>query len=396
MNNVINLIMLILATIVSLVLFFLIKKNNTKNQLTRIFMVNIILILIWIIPLIGQILFAEKFNINPIIFDYFTYIGACFLPIGIFFTSLIFENTKIKFKKWYLLLFIIPVLTLLILWTNDFHHLFYINYSTSIAETIVGPYANIHSVYNAALYAIALINLMRYSIKNSGFFSKQAILFTIATLIPFSANFLGTFVNVNISIYITPILFTITLFLCALAIFKFDFLRTAPIALQRIVDRMSDGYVVLDENNMITDFNETFLKTFHFNATTARNKDFIKLIQLNDADLDKLILVLQKSKKSPKTFIFEKRFEKLNKYFHIEINSITNKGSFLGILILFKDITQHMEDMNTIKENQNLLIERERLASLGQMIGRYCSQLKNTYYVHFWCSRRSYRLSERI
>ena len=54
----------------------------------------------------------------------------------------------------------------------------------------------------------------------------------------------------------------------------------------------------------------------------------------------------------------------IGKYFHIEINSIKNKGTFLGILILLKDITQHMQDMKTIEENQEMLVEKERLASL--------------------------------
>lgn len=53
-----------------------------------------------------------------------------------------------------------------------------------------------------------------------------------------------------------------------------------------------------------------------------------------------------------------------------------NKGSFLGVLILLKDITQHMQDMETIKENQDMLVEKERLASLGQMIGGIAHNLK--------------------
>ena len=43
---------------------------------------------------------------------------------------------------------------------------------------------------------------------------------------------------------------------------------------------------------------------------------------------------------------------------------------------MFKDITQHIEDMNTIRENQDLLVEKERLASLGQMIGGIAHNLK--------------------
>ncbi len=45
-------------------------------------------------------------------------------------------------------------------------------------------------------------------------------------------------------------------------------------------------------------------------------------------------------------------------------------------MILFKDITQHIQDIQTIQNSQDLLVERERLASLGQMIGGIAHNLK--------------------
>lgn len=376
MSGIVNLIMLIMAAIITFVLFLFMKRNTTKSQLTRTFTWNIILILIWLIPLIFQVLLTEKLHISPIVFEYFTYVGTCFLPVSLFFTSLVFANTKIKFKDAHLLLFIVPVISLCVLWTNNVHHLFYEIYSTNLEETVTGPYTIVHFIYTYGLFALALSIFLRYSIKNAGFFSRQSILILLGALIPIVVNILGTFNIIPMTIYITPFCFTFTMFFFALAIFKFKFLSSTPIALQRIVDRMSDSYVVLDENNTVLDFNETFLKTFGLNATTTRNRDFIKLVQLSQSTLDELVLTLQKSRKSSKTFTFEKAFERLNKYFHVEVNSITNQGNFLGTLILFKDITQHIEDMNTIKENQNLLIERERLASLGQMIGGIAHNLK--------------------
>lgn len=374
-----NLIMLIVSTIIALALFFYIKRSNVKNSLTNIFIINLSLILIWIIPLILQILFADRFNIKPIIFDYFAYIGICFLPVSMFFTGLIFVNTKIKFKKSYLLLFIVPIISLIMVWTNDYHHLFYVNYSLELSDAEYGAYFNIYSFYNLILYAIGLIYLLRYSIKNSGFFSKQAILFTIAALIPLVANILGTFGIITMSVYVTPILFTVTILLCALAIFKFDFLKVTPIALQRIVDRMSDGYLVLNEKNMIIDFNKTFLQMFHTKDTSIRNQNFMELLNKNklfDIDLNDIKEAIDKARNSDKTFHFEKKLDNEEKYFNIEINSIHNDKSFLGTLILFKDTTQHMLDMQTIQNNQNMLMERERLASLGQLIGGIAHNLK--------------------
>lgn len=43
---------------------------------------------------------------------------------------------------------------------------------------------------------------------------------------------------------------------------------------------------------------------------------------------------------------------------------------------MFKDTTQHMLDLRTIQSNQNMLMERERLASLGQLIGGIAHNLK--------------------
>ena len=62
------------------------------------------------------------------------------------------------------------------------------------------------------------------------------------------------------------------------AILKFNFLKITPIALQKIVDRISDGYVVLDEENTITDFNKTFLDMFNLKPENIRSKNFIRFL----------------------------------------------------------------------------------------------------------------------
>ena len=113
----------LLAILISF-LFYIIKKIS-KTQLQQIFAVNLILLVVSFIFVFLQIQFSTKLNINPLYFDYYSYIGIVFLPVSIYFTALIFTNTRIKFKAKYLLLFVIPLLSLIILWTNDIHHLFF-------------------------------------------------------------------------------------------------------------------------------------------------------------------------------------------------------------------------------------------------------------------------------
>lgn len=375
----ITLVLLLIAAIANGVLLTSILKSKSKKQIKKIFSFNLICLLICTIGQITQILFSQKLGIKPIYFDYFVYIGTCFLPISVYFTGLSFENTKIQFKKKYIVLFIIPIISLLILWTNDYHHLFYKQYSTGIADTVYGPYMVIHNIYSYILLGLGIIYMLKFSIKNSGFFSKQSLLIVLGVSVPVIVNILGTFKIIPMSIYVTPITFTITIICCAIAIFKFQFLNVTPIALQKIVDRISDGYVVLDDNNVITDFNKTFLDIFKLSSDDIRSKNFIRFLQqrkISDQVVEKISKSIKKANSTETTVSFEQQFVEIRKYFRIEITPINSDNNSLGTLFLLKDITQHKEDMETIKNNQDILMERERLAGLGQLIGGIAHNLK--------------------
>ena len=371
------LIALSISTLLLIALLVLNVKIKKKKQINYSFMAFISCLIICCVGQILSIICPRFFDVEPVYFDYFVYIGTCFLPIAMFFFGLTFAKTKVKFKKKYLLLFIIPVISLLVLWTNDFHHLFYVKYAVLNKDTVFGNYFMVHSLYTYILIFVGIFYLIRYSTKSSGFFSKQSLLIIIGTLIPLIINIVGLF-GVSMSIYITPISFTFTAIFYALAIFKFNFLNVSPIALQTVVNKMSDGYIVLDVNNTVIDFNHTFLTMINVKDSDLRGKDFFellnnpRLITIESENFRKFII---KATENNKTYSFELNTEN-NKYFNVEISSITNNSSILGTLILFKDITQHIDDLKTIGEKQETLMEKERLASLGQLIGGIAHNLK--------------------
>ena len=370
---------LLIATI--LIFFFLVYLLNIKKktQLHGAFIANCFLTLIWSLGLIAQIVFSPLFGIDPIRFENIVYIGACLFPVSLLFIGIIFANTKIKFSWKYALLFVEPIISLLILWTNDFHHLFYEQYSINVSETVFGGYFTVYSIYSYGCIAVGLYFLISYAIKNSGFFSKQCLLMILGTAVPVVVNILGYLGILDLTIYITPITYVVTLLCYAFAILKLQLFKSTPIALQRVVDRMSDSYIILNEDNNITDFNKTFLTTFKLKDSNVRNTNIFDLLTFSKqevVDKKKLEKALEEVKNSSKTVYFDKKFPTFNKYFHIEINTITSNKSFLGTLILFKDTTQHMQDMQTIKDNQDMLMEKERLASLGQLIGGIAHNLK--------------------
>lgn len=356
--------------------FFL--RAQKRNQLTNCFYMMLFLMFIWTFSLTLQ-LFLQNTSIEPVFFEGLASFGAEFISLAFLALGIIFSKTKLSFNKKQLLLLIIPIVSIILMLTNNFHHLYYINYSIHLENTIPGPYMTFHSIYSYSIFAIAIWVFLRYSIKNAGFFSKQSLLIIIGALIPIVVNILGTFRIIPMTIYITPICFSFTILFFALAIFKFKFLSVTPIAMQRIVDRMSDSFIVVNEENIITDFNDTFLKTFNLTDTQVRNINFINLMDkstFTQNDVKEMENLLLKCKSSSKTFQFKNNLNINDKYFNIEVNGIFSKNTFLGSLILFKDVTQHILDMRTIEENQSMLMEKERLASLGQMIGGIAHNLK--------------------
>lgn len=372
-------ILLVISTLSILVLMGNIIRKRPVSQLQNAFATVLITVLVISTGVILQLVCTSFFNVEPIYFENFIYIGTCMLPVALFFVAIIFRNTKIIFKRKYLLLFVIPFLTLLVLYTNKYHHLFYKTYSTNLSEMVYGSYFYIHSIYTYGLLLVSIGIMINASLKNSGSFSKQTILIIIGTMFPILVNLAGTFKIWNMNVCLTPISFSIAVIFYTFAILKFNFLKITPIALQKIVDRISDGYVVLDEENTITDFNKTFLDMFNLKPENIRSKNFIRF--LNNRKVSKKSIVritksIQKANETDETISFEQHFSEIKKYFKIEITPIKSDNNSLGILFLLKDITQHKEDMETIKNNQDILMERERLAGLGQLIGGIAHNLK--------------------
>lgn len=370
--------LIISAALITGLLVYVLKIKN-KTSLQNIFCLDLLCVFIICVGVILQAILSKLCNIPAINFENYIYIGTCFLPVCILFTGKIFSNPNYKLKRIDLFTLIIPITSLIILWTNNFHHLFYKVYSTNISKCVYGNWLIIHNIYSYTLLLIGIIYMIKASGKTSGFFSKQSLLIIAGMSIPIVVNVLGTFKIIPMLVFITPISFAFAMVFFALAIFKFKFLGIAPIALRTVVNRMSDSYIILNENYVVTDFNNTFLNIFKLKDENIRDKNIIKFLEHHQdygVDIAEFKQYLNSVKGRTETVSFEQGILPFNKFFTVEINNIMDKNNFFGILILFKDITQHKQDIQTIQNNQDMLMEKERLASLGQLIGGISHNLK--------------------
>lgn len=371
---------LLFVTLIATLTFAFFTRKKQKSTLYSLFRVLFLLLSIHVVALILLFYFKDIIlNMDTLMYiDAISYISTCNLPVILFFISSIYENKETNLKKyWYL--FIIPILSIIIIFTNPLHHLFCKSYAINVADVQLGPYFYVHMLYTYLLILVAFIKLIKTSISKAGFLSFGTILIILGACAPIIPNLLASLQLISMDTYITPIPYLITAICFYISIFKLNSFDAVPIALKNIVDIMTDAFIVVEKDGTITYSNNAFNTNLSKMIGIKLNDNFYNIINTNKKlKLSKLNNLIKKSEKNNTVETFDWSFNS-EKYFEISAQPvISTKGrkKVIGTLIIFKDTTQHMLDMQTIKNNQDMLLERERLASLGQLIGGIAHNLK--------------------
>lgn len=371
---------LLFVTLIATLTFAFFTRKKQKSTLYSLFRVLFLLLSLHVVALILLFYFKDIIlNMDTLMYiDAISYISTCNLPVILFFISSIYENKETNLKKyWYL--FIISILSIIIIFTNPLHHLFCKSYAINVADVQLGPYFYVHMLYTYLLILVAFIKLIKTSISKAGFLSFGTILIILGACAPIIPNLLASLQLISMDTYITPIPYLITAICFYISIFKLNSFDAVPIALKNIVDIMTDAFIVVEKDGTITYSNNAFNTNLSKMIGIKLNDNFYNIINTNKKlKLSKLNNLIKKSEKNNTVETFDWSFNS-EKYFEISAQPvISTKGrkKVIGTLIIFKDTTQHMLDMQTIKNNQDMLLERERLASLGQLIGGIAHNLK--------------------
>ncbi|WP_282433875.1 diguanylate cyclase [Desulfitobacterium sp. LBE] len=351
--------LLVLSTLVILYFLLLIAKRTRKKQIHYAVLSMTASILLWNIAVLLYMTFDNVPWILAIC-ERLYFLGTILVSISILFTGLIFARTKIKFTWKHALLFVVPVISIGVLLTNQSHHLFYTVFSLIPSKQNFGIYFTIHTIYSYLCIGIGLAYLVIFSIKNYGVFSKQSSLICIGIMIALIIDAISTFKIFDWSTAIENIAFAVTISFFVIATVKFDFLNVIPIALQTVVDLISDSYVVIDEDFEIIDYNQAFVSDF---IGVSRKVDIMAIIKKNYSDLDvkRFKGFLDEAVREQKKVSFEisKPRDEAIVYYRVEITPIYVSGNPIGTIILKKNITEHK---NNLKEVMQL---NERLQSLA-------------------------------
>jgi len=185
------------------------------------------------------------------------YIAICSSPVLWMFTALSFSGYYDFVKRWHLLFWIIPLITLLLAFSNDFHGLIWQSFNI-VPDDIpllieYGRWFNVHALYS---YCLVLTGTLIMATRIG--FSPQ---YRIELLITISSPMAVIALNMPfimgqqwLPIDPTPTGLAVGILLFALAIRRNLFL-VVPVARRSTLDSISDGVIVIDDTGKIADTN---------------------------------------------------------------------------------------------------------------------------------------------
>ncbi len=364
-------VLLVLSTLVVLYFLLAVAGRKTKKQIHHAVLSMTASIFLWNIAVLFYLTFSNVPWILAIC-ERLYFLGTILASISVLFTGLIFARTKIKFTWKHGLLFIVPAISIAVLFTNQSHHLFYTTFSLIPSVQDFGVYFTIHTIYSYLCIGIGLAYLLVFSIKDYGVFSKQSSLIFIGIMISLVIDAISTFKIFDWSTAIENIAFAVTISFFILAVVKFNFLNVIPIALQTVIDLIPDSYVVIDEDFEIIDYNKAFLDGF---KGASRKIGIMSIIQKNYSafDVKRFEGFLQEAVREQKKVSFEvsRAVGKGFVYYTVEIIPISISRDHIGTIILKRDITEHKNDLKEVMQLNERLQSLATRDWLTQAYNRY-------------------------
>jgi diguanylate cyclase (GGDEF)-like protein/PAS domain S-box-containing protein len=250
-----------------------------------------------------------------------TYFGVVVIPVAFFvLVQQYIDRGDWLTRRAYLLLSIIPVLTLLFIWTHPLHDLFFDKNWTGKESMIFrgGSWFYVFVVYSYALLAIGVVLLFRVYMR---------------ALSPWLVNVLmlaGW--NPLHNLDLTPLAFTVSGLLFAYGFYGYRMMDMTPVGRDVLVENMDDAIVVVDTQGRIVDINPKAMEL----ADPGVDVPFGKPVE---TVFSRWVDVI------PQYAVFEGRIEiKMDRppYFDIDFRIIPLKdrqGHLMGKLATWRDIS---------------------------------------------------------
>ena len=377
------------CALVSIVIFSIWSRHTQKkrNLLHNLYQMLALALVEWMIPVICMRFVDQSDKSLMFFLDCMIQLGGSLCSPLYLCIAVTFVEGYERMQKWMKALFIGPIISILVAWTNPLHHLQFKEFSVVRSEIVFGPYVLVSGALNYIYLMAAIVYMVRFALKNkTTLYWKQCILFTLSGLCPLIVSIYATFSGKDVPISATPMSFIATVIFNGIAIYQLHMLDITPVATRHILDAISDGYLVLSEDGLVLGYNRRFEALFANQYGIVENRHLKDCVQNEDIQQKtaayNMLTAMESSREGGTMISYEQAVtidlngKARRQYFVVDVSPLEINSKIVGFAVLFKDITQLRESMQKLQDSQERMMEQERMAFLGQMIGGLAHNLK--------------------
>jgi len=201
--------------------------------------------------------------------QYFSIVGVP--PLWLMLVLQYVGRERLVNMKTSLLLSIEPVITLILAWTNEFHHLIWSRVELlekepfSMLNLHYGVWAGVRMIYVYILIFYSLFLLLYTSSSTFRLHRRYIYMMAVATIAPIMGNIVYTAKITHVDY--TPIMFSITTAILAYGLTHHRIFDLMPVAKDVIIENMREGIIVVDSDYRIVKMNPPSKEFIGFDAT---------------------------------------------------------------------------------------------------------------------------------
>lgn len=337
--------LMIFSSVISIILAYLAWKSN-KPTISRSLFLILTGVSVWSLFYGLELASTDILLIRLMLI--FQYLGIATVPVFFLIFAARYTGRDLWLtKSKFLLLFIVPLITISSLITNDYHHLFYTESAIVESEGFFfhkmsgGLFYWLHIFYSYSCIVIAtylLFMMLVYTVKEN---KSRIYLFLFAALIP---SIISILYVIGLRPYgfldVTPIAFLLMGILLSIGIYNFNLFDITPFALNSLYDRIDDAIFVIDNSNNIINSNpaaKNILRKIFSGGNSSIDKP------LNDYLIDEVIVG---NENILEINLNEKTYERT-------ITEIKNtREVVIGKIIILRDITGYKEVEQALRDRE--------------------------------------------
>jgi len=262
---------------------------------------------------------------------------------------------------------VVPIVSTLLVWTNQRHHLFYevLDFTTPLPNDswyIKPGYG--FSIYLAYAYPAVFLTIgliLHAFLRAPKLYRGQTGTILVGTLIPLVGNIVYTiFIGPEAGSHDpTPFLFTIMGIVYAYGLFSYRLFDLMPVARHTLVELMTDGVLVLDSQNRILDINPAARRLLGLLHQSPVGQPIEKISALLPIDVSgyRDATNIQAEITVP---------DETPRHFDLRIESLLNRrGAPSGRLIVIREITlQKQAEAVILQSNERLQTQLTEIEAL--------------------------------